>query len=559
MHKIICIFTLLILPFCMKAAKLERYPSDSITVWGKVLCEGKPLKGVIVSDGVLFTKTDSLGVYALPSLKFQQSVFVITPSGYQPVTRKGIYPTFWASLNDKKRGEQERHDFILEKVDDHHHKVVIVGDLSLSGRNEDFLQFKRMAIPTLRRTKEEFDRDSIPSFSVLLGDLGSNTAWYSRDIDVGDVYRSLSASKYPFIAYPVIGEGDHDGAVPFGVMTDFQSERAYREGCGPKYYSFNKGEIHYVVLDNTVFLNEPGDGNYPTEIMGKRNHNTYVTDDQIAWLREDLALVDSTKRVVLFMHLPFIKEGNKRQILKQFTPKERTDSLMKVLSSQKKKVHVFTAHTHRRQISSPRKCKVIEHNIPAISGYFWESAYLGFRHIGTDGNEGGFEILEATGDSLSWSYRTLLEGDRTFRAYDMNEVSRFYRENKDIRAFFKEHNTRTDYGMPGFNNKVYINYWGKEPKSRLEVTCSGKELPVKQIYQDDPLYTMSITLDRFIIGRSKKNKIGKNSCSHMYYVICPDSTSTVHIKSISPFNVIYEDSLVRPSSLKLKQGIIKVK
>lgn len=53
---------------------------------------------------------------------------------------------------------------------------------------------------------------------------------------------------------------------------------------GPTYYSFDVGEVHYVMLDNTVYINTGG-----TEgSMGKRNYHSYVTDQQLAWLRDDL-------------------------------------------------------------------------------------------------------------------------------------------------------------------------------------------------------------------------------------------------------------------------------
>ena len=64
--------------------------SNSATIYGSVLCEGKPLAGVAVSDGVNIVKTDSLGNYALKSHKFQNTVFVITPSGYEPICKKRI-------------------------------------------------------------------------------------------------------------------------------------------------------------------------------------------------------------------------------------------------------------------------------------------------------------------------------------------------------------------------------------------------------------------------------------------------------------------------------------
>ena len=63
---------------------------DSITIFGRVFCEGKPLAEVPVSDGVHIVKTDSLGRYTIASHKWQNTVFVITPSGYEPECKKRI-------------------------------------------------------------------------------------------------------------------------------------------------------------------------------------------------------------------------------------------------------------------------------------------------------------------------------------------------------------------------------------------------------------------------------------------------------------------------------------
>ena len=103
---------------------------DSITIFGRVLCEGKPLAGVPVSDGVHIVKTDSLGRYEMASYKFQNTVFVITPSGYEPTCTKRIRPQFWALL-EKKREEAEQHDFHLVKRNQENHRILFMSNLFL--------------------------------------------------------------------------------------------------------------------------------------------------------------------------------------------------------------------------------------------------------------------------------------------------------------------------------------------------------------------------------------------------------------------------------------------
>ena len=55
-------------------AKREVVGSKGANVVGVVTCDGKPMEGVLVSDGALFARTDSLGVYSLASLKYYGSL-----------------------------------------------------------------------------------------------------------------------------------------------------------------------------------------------------------------------------------------------------------------------------------------------------------------------------------------------------------------------------------------------------------------------------------------------------------------------------------------------------
>ena len=81
MRRLIALLAAHILLCATVNAKVEITPERGVTVAGIVTCQGKPLEGVTVSDGALFTQTDSNGVYQLRSLKYYGSVFVITPSG----------------------------------------------------------------------------------------------------------------------------------------------------------------------------------------------------------------------------------------------------------------------------------------------------------------------------------------------------------------------------------------------------------------------------------------------------------------------------------------------
>lgn len=521
-------------------------PPPAATVTGTVTCDGKPLAGVTVSDGVLFATTDDTGSYTLASKKFQGTVFVITPSGYEPVCRKGVLPQFWAALKSRKPDKPERHDFVLKRCDNRRHRMIVSADLHLANRSEDLLQLKNTYIPAIREAVEEARRDSLPVYSIILGDLSSSAHWYSSEFDIGDALHSVVASGYPTMLYTVMGEQDYDGATPCSGATDHNAERMYVYACGPKYYSMNIGDIHYVVLDNTVFRNEAGEGPYPTEIVGKRNYDRFVTSDQLAWLRRDLALVtDKATPVVVCMHHNAFRSSPKGALVNSFTDKRWLDSLTHCLRDFGN-VHFFTGHSHRKRTAvSSELPNIVEHDLPSASGNAWVTVFDGFRHLCPDGTAPGFDICTMDGRDISWVYRTEEHGNTAFRAYDMNEVGKYYRENEDVRRFVKEYPARIDYGSQTFADCVYINWWGFEPAAKIEVWENDKPLKVRQIYQEDPLFAVSSDVFRLKNSR-KKPTIRKNTCQHLFRVKTSSPESPVRIRTTDRFGNVCEETIVRP-------------
>ena len=527
-------------------AKETITPEQGVTVMGVVRCQGEPVEGVVVSDGALFTTTDSLGVYQLRSFKHYGSVFIVTPSGYEPMVKKGVYPQFWAPLKSDKIQKIEQHDFELRKVDNTRHRVLFIADLHLSSRNDDVLQYKRIVLPKIKQVVEQ-TKDTIPTYTIALGDLCRNDSWYSQDIDPTDALSILSNMHYPTMIYPVMGENEYDGAIPAGIMTDHLASELYATACAPRFYSLNIGKVHYVVLDNTFFKNEAGDGKYPTEIVGKRNYDRRVGADCLAWLRRDLEYVkDKTTPIVVCMHHSVIRSSNKGSLIKALSKEEDTDSLTACFAGFKN-VHFVTAHVHRRRVSSPKELKnITEHTVTSLSGNNWESAYNGYPHLCSDGSAAGFEVFDIDTTRISWQYVPVQE-NRPFRAYDMNGVAQYYRDNTEVKNMLRaSEGKRINYGADGFKNYVYINYWADEPKSKLEAWEGEKSLKLRRVYQDDPLYTIATAVIRQKNARGRKLSWGRNNAQHMFRVQTESDSTVVKIKATDPFGRVFVDSLVRP-------------
>lgn len=525
-------------------AKPKTVKRDSITIFGYVYCEGKPMADVAVSDGFHIVKTDSLGRYNMASHKWQNVVFITPPSGYEPKCNKRIFPKFWALLR-KKREVAEQHDFHLVKRDQSNHRMIFMSNICLQNSNDDLMQLKGRTIPMARAIAEEVG-DSTAVYTILIGDLSHNDTWYSREFDVDDAVSLFGSLRYPTMLYTVMGDRDHDGAIPGTGLTDYQSERTYVMSCGPKYYSINIGDVHYVVLDNTVFRNEPGKGKYPPEIKGKRNFDRFVTSDQLDWLRKDLALIkDKNTPIVVCMHQTAITTNQRNRISKRFSKPEYVDSLTNCFTAFKR-VHFMTSGNMDRRVFYPKELpNIIEHSLASTSGDRWRLGQNGFLSINNVGVPAGVELFDVHKDSIAWHYRTERNESKTFRVYDMSEVGKYYRENTDIQNLLREYpKTFINYGLKDFEKYVYINWWGQEKGASLKVYEDNRSLRVRSIYQADPLYVTTSPTTSLKWSRGRKPHFSRNNCQHLFRVERSSLTSTIKVVAEDPYGRVVEEIFV---------------
>ncbi len=109
--------------------------------------------------------------------------------------------------------------------------------------------------------------------------------------------------------------GEHDAALDGGVL--------FRENVGETHYSFDHRGAHFVALDN-VSLGKP-----------------IVGDEQIAWLKKDLARFPKTAPIVVFTHRPLF---DLKPDWEWFT--SDGDTVMNVLAPYEN-VTVLYGHIHR--------------------------------------------------------------------------------------------------------------------------------------------------------------------------------------------------------------------
>lgn len=132
--------------------------------------------------------------------------------------------------------------------------------------------------------------------------------------------------------YHVMGNHDRDGFVDRGGPYAFTYDETMRFWNMPSpYYSFDRGGIHFIVLDS----NEPG--------PNLRPYYRYIGDEQRQWLIDDLAA--TTLPTIIFSHHPFDDTGagvivNHADIRKIVEAAHHPDGSPKVLAC-------FSGHLHR--------------------------------------------------------------------------------------------------------------------------------------------------------------------------------------------------------------------
>ncbi|MBR0394084.1 MAG: metallophosphoesterase, partial [Alistipes sp.] len=448
-------------------SQLKASASKGANIYGTVECDGKPLSGVVVSDGYEVVTTNKKGVYNIKSAKQNGYVFITLPSGYEAMTEgKDVVPQIWAELTGDTK-TKERHDFTLRKVDNDRHVIVAVADIHLANHHNDIGEFTNVFLPSLRAELKQYQEQNIPIYTLALGDSTHEIYWYDYLYDISNFRRTLADVEYPTQFFNSMGNHDNDGAVPQSPSVDFDATAKYRKTFGPTYYSFNIGKIHYVILDNIHYINAPG-GKKAKGIVGSRNYTTEISREQMDWLAKDLALVeDKNTPIIIGGHSPLFQYKNGMSgTIRSRIPDENAAELTNLLKDFKT-VHILGGHTHRNRVTygrddaqRPELKNIIDHNIVAVAGSLWYSSGFGGPQIGSLGEPAGCKIFPIDGTDIKWYFKaSQYDADKQFTCFDMNEVRKYFKNSGENRVFIDHFPKRTNYAEYEGENVVMINVW----------------------------------------------------------------------------------------------------
>lgn len=512
-------------------------PKD-VTVYGRVLCGSTPVAGVAVTDGLEVTTTDAAGYYYLNSTKLHGMVYMSIPSGYTVKRGYGAVPQFHR-YTVKPAKTPERLDFeLLDDGDQTNHTMLLIGDLHLMGvsntgheSNNNLRQFKVLADEI-----NEYVAQNVGSkiYAMTLGDMTWDCYWIWNKFKIPDYLEHSDRIKIN--VFTTAGNHDNDCT----ILSDWECMAEWRKYYGPNYYSLNIGNVHYISLDNVITKNG---GTIET-----RGYNCGLTDQMVAWLKNDLALVDKSTPIVVTMHIPLLNRKAKTyssadgdmqtyQIIDAF--KEYTD------------VTYFSAHSHTLYSNVNEKVfnwnylsyqPIKEYNVGAGCADFWGSGYVNpDLLISRDGSPGGYRIMKVNGKAKQVSYKaTGKVYDYMFRVYDRNSIhitSAKYIPNAgpNHRAEYEKY--LDEYANASTANNIYIMVWDWHDGWNISVKEGTKNLDYYQCSDyRDPLYMISSMVTRCNKADSGEFTLDMTPLysGNMFIAKASSATSTVTITVTDP-------------------------
>ncbi|MBQ7856468.1 MAG: calcineurin-like phosphoesterase family protein [Alistipes sp.] len=546
------------------------------TLKGMVYCGGVGVEGVLVSDGVKFTKTDANGHYWLNSDKRYEVVYITLPKGYD-VKSKSALPAFWAQTSsDANSSVQEQHNFELVKnTTNENHTVLVVTDIHIANLGRlpnDYVQFNQ---GWKAEVKKDYNGKS-NVYCLNLGDFAWDVHWYASKYAIPEA--AAEVSDLPFQYWSTMGNHDNDGHAQgeSNDVVDMLASRPYRQNLGPTHYSLNIGDVHYIMLDDILYRNS-----YPGEtegdpLMGMRDYRAGFREDMMEWLQQDLSYVSKDTPILVGMHIP-VCNWNGSGYNGEFASSTQWQEFLGLFSAFNE-VEFISGHTHvNRMRSIPNfGTNMYEHNIAAICGIWWHTSQytggttskLGALNLCADGSPAGYYIYDVQGKSRSWRFKAVgAHKDKQFKSYDMNEVKKYFTANTDAASYVttgvagninttsgKITVTKASLGLEEPENMVWLNVWGHETGDfvsygdwTITVKENGKTLNVEKItgYRD-PLAVACYDVPQLAKSSQLGNSRASNNQTHLFRVQATSATSTLDITVKDRFGNTYTETMKRP-------------
>jgi len=333
---------------------------------------------VRVSNGRDIVATDQEGKYTLP-INGDANIFVIKPAGYTFL--KDNQNRFKFFFIHRPNGSPEMKfptlaptklpaslDFglIADPAESKNNvRVLLFGDPQINPRTLNL--FANDVVTELVGTKADF-----------LVTLGDNVAERLGMFDIlGDVVKQIGVPWRPV-------PGNHDEN--YDTLGDKYALETYIKNYGPQYYSFEQGLAHFIVIDDINWIRESMEKN--------GTYNCALGEDQMAFIKNDLARVPKDKLIVFFMHIPIVQLKERNELFNILKDYPHTLSVAGHTHSQ------YDAFLNKEDGWKGKGAHHL-HVQGATCGAWWggvEDEY-GLSHAGNlDATPNGYSFLDITGN-----------------------------------------------------------------------------------------------------------------------------------------------------------------
>ncbi len=216
-------------------------------------------------------------------------------------------------------------------------KVGLITDLHHADKPPAGTRFYRETLNKLAEAAQQFEKDK-PNFVVELGDLidaaDSVKTEQTYLKQVNGVFAGLSKDRHCVL-------GNH--------CVDTLTKEEFLDGVEQKqsFYSFDRGGIHFVVLDACF----RGDGK-PYGRKSSKWNDANIPNEQVDWLKDDLK--GTTRKVVVFVH-------QRLDVANDYGIKNAAE-VRKVLEGSGKVLAVFQGHSHKndyKEVGSIHYCTLV--------------------------------------------------------------------------------------------------------------------------------------------------------------------------------------------------------
>ncbi len=422
---------------------------DDVNGDGKFGDGDLPFAGVKVSNGTEITKTDLSGRYQLP-ITDDSIIFLIKPTGYRTALDQDNLPKFYyvhkpdgsprlQYPGSKPTGKLPRSvDFPLYRQSEpENFQVILFGDPQPRDLQEvDYVTHDVVA---------ELIGETSASFGISLGDLA-----FDHLETLEPLNQAVAMIGIPW--YNVIG--NHD--LNLDAKTREHINETFEDIYGPTYYSFDYGQVHFVVLDNIDWETPPQDQARFVANFGER---------QLAWLEKDLSLIPGSQMVVLLMHVPIVHTNDSQNLFRLI---ESRPLCISISAHQHIHQHMFLGANEGWHGKQPHHHVV---NV-TVSGSWWS---------GQQDERGIPHTMMADGAPNGYSTITF---DGTQYRLDFKAAGRPASEQMRIMMDYSVDTNDTE------NTDVWVNVYNGSERSTVRMSVEGTDqwIELERRVENDPTF-----------------------------------------------------------------------